>query len=220
MTCREHRVRECPPQTTGTTRNQPDLGHDNLLRQTVGTASPLTPWAPDESVDQRGLLASRKRSKRSTGSRRSVPCNSSIHPGYSGGRALTSSNCLSSSWVSASSTAARLSSSWSSRFAPMITDVTTGFAKSHASERRAALHPWAFAIGAITSRIFQVRSLSTIGKSKSVRRESAGLWFVRLNLPESKPPASGLQRAGRPFRIPAGERFPVRDRGRRSSRKR
>src|SRR5882724_5081810 len=74
----------------------------------------------------------------------------------------------------------------------MMTEVTTGFAKSHASERRAGLHPCAFAIGAITSRIFQVRSLSTTGKSRSVRRESAGFWFVRLNLPESKPPASGL----------------------------
>jgi hypothetical protein len=40
----------------------------------------------------------------------------------------------------------------------MMTEVTTGFAKSHASERRAGLHPCAFAIGAITSRIFQVRS--------------------------------------------------------------
>ena len=74
----------------------------------------------------------------------------------------------------------------------MMTEVTTGFAKSHASERRAGLHPCALAIGAITSRIFQVRSLSTMGKSYSVRRESAGFWFVRLNLPESKPPASGL----------------------------
>src|SRR5258708_4565376 len=75
----------------------------------------------------------------------------------------------------------------------MMTEVTTGFAKSHASDRRAGLHPCAFAIGAITSRIFQVRSLSTMGKSYSVRRESAASWFVRLNLPESKPPESGLQ---------------------------
>src|SRR5229473_5391230 len=69
----------------------------------------------------------------------------------------------------------------------MMTEVTTGFAKSHASETRAGLHPCAFAIDAITSRIFQVRSLSTMGKSYSVRRESAAFWFVRLNLPESKP---------------------------------
>src|ERR1700731_1975129 len=74
----------------------------------------------------------------------------------------------------------------------MMAEVTTGFDKSHASERRAGLHRCAFAIGAITSRIFQVRSLSTMGKSYSVRREFAAFWFVRLNLPESKPPASGL----------------------------
>jgi hypothetical protein len=40
-----------------------------------------------------------------------------------------------------------------------------GFAKSHASESRAGLHPCAFAVEAVTSRIFQVRSLSTMGKS-------------------------------------------------------
>src|ERR1700720_4844534 len=74
----------------------------------------------------------------------------------------------------------------------MMTEVTTGFANNHAIETRAGLEPGAFAIGAITSRIFQVRSLSTRGKSYSVRRESAGFWFVRLNLPESKPPARGL----------------------------
>jgi hypothetical protein len=99
------------------------------------------------------------------GPRRSALWNGSTHPGYSWARALTSSNCLSSSWVSVSSTAARLSCSWSRRFAPMMTDVTAGFAKSHASERRAGLHSRAFAIGAITSRILQVRSSSTIGKS-------------------------------------------------------
>src|ERR1700687_2461448 len=60
----------------------------------------------------------------------------------------------------------------------MMTEVTTGFARTHASETRAGLHPCALAIGAITSRIFQVRSLSTIGKSYSVRRESAGFWFI------------------------------------------
>src|SRR4029078_9694109 len=100
----------------------------------------------------------------------------------------------------------------------MMTEVTTGFARSHASERRAVLHPCAFAIGDITSRIFQVRSLSTMGKSKSVRRESAGFWFVRLNFPESKPPADSTQ-ASRPFRIRAWDRFLVRDRGPRSSNK-
>ena len=59
--------------------------------------------------DQCGFFASRKRSQRSTGSRRSAPWNGSTHPGYSGGSTLTSSNCLSSSWVSMSSAAARLS---------------------------------------------------------------------------------------------------------------
>jgi hypothetical protein len=39
----------------------------------------------------------------------------------------------------------------------MMTEVTTDFAKSHASETRAGLHPCTFAIGAIRSRIFQVR---------------------------------------------------------------
>src|SRR5258707_6663534 len=83
---------------------------------------------------KRRYTASRKRSQRSTGSRRSAPWNGSTQPGYSGGSALTASNCLTSSWVSVSSAAARLSWSWSRRFAPMMTEVTTGFAKSHAIE--------------------------------------------------------------------------------------
>src|ERR1700720_2822495 len=62
-----------------------------------------------ETADQDGFFASRKRSWRSAGPSRSAPWNGSTHPGYSGGRALTSSNCPSSSWVSVSSTAARLS---------------------------------------------------------------------------------------------------------------
>src|ERR1700738_1532391 len=74
-----------------------------------------------------------------------------------------------------------------------MTEVHDGFANSHASEIRGGLHPCAFAIGAITSRMFQVRSLSTMGKSYSLRRELGAFWFVLLNLPESKPPASGLQ---------------------------
>jgi hypothetical protein len=41
----------------------------------------------------------------------------------------------------------------------MITDVTTGFANSHASDIRAGLQSCAFAIGAIASRILQDRSL-------------------------------------------------------------
>ena len=48
-------------------------------------------------------------SHRSAGPRRSAPWNGSTHPGYSRARALTSSNCLSSSCVSVSSIAARLS---------------------------------------------------------------------------------------------------------------
>jgi hypothetical protein len=32
-----------------------------------------------------------------------------------------------------------------------------------------------------------------MGKSKVERRESSGFWFSRVNLPESRPPASGLQ---------------------------
>jgi hypothetical protein len=59
--------------------------------------------------DQCGLMASCRCACRSTGPRRSAPWNGSAHPGYSGGRALTSFNCLSSSGVSVSSTAARLS---------------------------------------------------------------------------------------------------------------
>ena len=75
----------------------------------------------------------------------------------------------------------------------MMTDVTKGFESTHASAIRAALQSCALAMGAMTSRIFQARSLSTIGKSNSERRDPAGFWFSRLNLPESNPPASGLQ---------------------------
>src|SRR5437868_13043947 len=99
----------------------------------------------------------------------------------------------------------------------MMTEVTTGFAKSQASERRAGLHPCAFAIGAITLRIFQVRSLSTTGKSYSVRRESAGFWFLRLELagkqaagkrtPHEQADLFGFQqRNDFPFEIAAGDR--------------
>lgn len=51
-----------------------------------------------------------------------------------------------------------------------MTEVTTGLVKSQAKATRAALQLCAFAIGAIASRIFHVRSLSTIGKSNSERR--------------------------------------------------
>jgi hypothetical protein len=58
---------------------------------------------------------------------------------------------------------------WSSRLAPIITDVITGFANNHERHIRAGLQACAFAMGAMASRIFQVRSLSTIGKSNSRR---------------------------------------------------
>ena len=67
-----------------------------------------------------------------------------------------------------------LSFSCSSLFAPMITEVTNGLANTQASATRAGLQPWAFAIGVIASIIFQVRSLSTIGKSNSARRVPRG----------------------------------------------
>ncbi len=67
---------------------------------------------------------------RGTFSRRLAPWKGSIQPGYSGGRALTSSSCLSSSVVSLRSTAARLLWSWSRRLAPMMTEVTKGLAST------------------------------------------------------------------------------------------
>src|ERR1700730_7540268 len=89
--------------------------HNAILRDrrpwqpiTISSCSrPATCWQP--GGDQCCFLASRKRSQRSPGPRRSAPWSGSTHPGYSGARALTSSNCLSSFWVSVSSTAARLS---------------------------------------------------------------------------------------------------------------
>ena len=71
-------------------------------------------------------------------------------------------------------------------------EVTTGLARSHARETRAALHSWALAIGAMTSRIFHVRLIHD-RKIKAGATGIRGLLFVRLNFPESKPPASGLQ---------------------------
>jgi hypothetical protein len=50
-----------------------------------------------------------------------------------------------------------------------MTDVTTGFANNHEIGIRAGLQACAFKMGAMASRIFQVRSLSTIGKSNSER---------------------------------------------------
>ena len=90
---------------------------------------------------------------RAMGSRRLTLWKGSIQPGYSGGRALTSSSCLSSSAVSLRSTAARLSLSWSRRLAPMMMEVTKGLASSQAREMRAGLQLWALAMGAMTSRM-------------------------------------------------------------------
>ncbi len=56
--------------------------------------------------------------------RRYSPCRSSIQPGYSRGSALTASSSLSSSSLRRIPVAAMLSSSCSTRFAPIITLVT------------------------------------------------------------------------------------------------
>jgi hypothetical protein len=50
-----------------------------------------------------------------------------------------------------------------------MTDVTTSFANNHERDIRAGLQACAFAMGAMASRIFQVSSLSTMGKSNSER---------------------------------------------------
>ncbi len=75
----------------------------------------------------------------------------------------------------------------------MITEVTIGFASSQARAIRAGLQPCASAIRANTSITSQARSLSTIGKSNVERREPSGVWLSRRYLPDSSPPASGLQ---------------------------
>jgi hypothetical protein len=72
----------------------------------------------------------------------------------------------------------------------MMTEGTTGFARSHASERRAGLHPRAFAIGAITSRIFQVRFLSTTGspiQCGANPQASGSSGFLPESQPEEEP---------------------------------
>jgi len=48
---------------------------------------------------------------------------------------------------------------WSRFFAPMMTEVTTGFAKSHVSERRAGLHSFGFAIWPVQP--FKRRGITT-----------------------------------------------------------
>ena len=60
---------------------------------------------------------------------------------------------------------------------PLTSFQCTRFAKDNFRKlvaTRAALQSWSFAMGAMTSRIFQTRSLSTIGKSNSERRDPAG----------------------------------------------
>lgn len=104
--------------------------------------------------------------------------------GYSSGSLLTSSSRLISSSLSRRSAAARLSSSWLSRLAPMSTEVTTGLDSYQARAMRAGLQPCALAIGRIAS-----NSLSTIGKSNSERRDSCG------RLPLAAEPA-GQETAG------------------------
>src|SRR5262249_3151043 len=129
--------------------------------------------------------------KRHSPGRRSEP-RTSIHAGYSSGSLLTSSRAFNSSAVNATSTDFKLSSSWAGLRAPMITLVTTSLAKSHASATRATLTSCAVATVFITSRIAKPLSLSTGGKSNLVRRAVASP-LSRVNLPDRKPPASGLQ---------------------------
>src|SRR6266705_3198564 len=64
-----------------------------------------------------------------------------------------------------------------------MTDVTTGFASSHAREMRAGPQSCVFAIGAITPRIFHVLSLSPTGKTNSDRRDGVvGLDLVEIDV--------------------------------------
>ncbi len=75
----------------------------------------------------------------------------SIQPGYSGLSALTASSVAISSGESVSSAAARLSSSCSMVFAPMMTLMTPLRCSSQASATRATDASCALAIGAIAS---------------------------------------------------------------------
>ena len=72
---------------------------------------------------------------------RPAPCIATIQPGYSPGKALTSSSFAISLRESARSTAARLSSSCPMFLAPTITLVTFAFARTHATATRAAETP-------------------------------------------------------------------------------
>jgi len=98
----------------------------------------------------------------------------------------------------------------------MMTEVTTGLAKSHAIERRAGLHPCALAIGAIMSRIFQVRSLSTMESRITPARicgllvcpaELAGKQAAGKRTPHEQADLFGFQQGNDfPFEIAAGDR--------------
>ena len=74
----------------------------------------------------------------------------------------------------------------------MMTLVTTSLCSSQASATRAIEAPCAAAIGCMTSRMSNARSLSIGGKSNVLRRASVAP-PERVNLPVRKPPASGLQ---------------------------
>ena len=75
----------------------------------------------------------------------------------------------------------------------MITLVTHGFASTQAIAICATETPCALAMGRIASTHLNARALSTTGKSYCVRRAPSGPLPSSLYLPESRPPASGLQ---------------------------
>ena len=119
--------------------------------------------------------------------------------------------------MSVSLIAARLSCSWSWRFAPMMTEVTTGFAKSQAIESRAGLQPCARAIGANTSRIFQgplfVHDRKVVVDALRIRGRLvppavlAGQQAAGNRTPyEQADPFRFQQRKDFPFEIAAGDR--------------
>jgi signal transduction histidine kinase len=124
---------------------------------------------------------------------RLAPWRANIQPGYSGGRALTSSRRATSSGERRRSTAARLSSSCSTVLAPMMMLITCGLASSHARATRATDTPCASPISRMAATQAQARSRSTGGKSKFARRASLGAADPGPNFPESRPPARGDQ---------------------------